>query len=432
VLIVIALVFLQLQFLVPIMIDRKSVLHSAQLVLVLGALVSIEGCGGGGDDASSLSSSDPQPSMLAATRVSLPQTPLKVTLEGMDEKGFNPMGAPITFRLSCHGFNQSAGSVTVFDNGTPLPREALRVTADSVTIALGLDEGRHQLKLQAVAIDGRPIEKTVQAWVGNAIIPLTVLDEAGNPASGARVLMKLGDDPQVRANLVTDGGGTGLFQNLPYRSFNLIATTADNKLGTRPASVIDGAVTMRLNGFRAASSIDNNNFAQGTAGWEIGAAPVAVLAHVEGNAGTVSPATPDYDLRLTTSGERQQSVSRTFEAEAGVRSVSVRYRYITEEVPAGWFGNQFNDFYNVSIRTRKAGGLVIDGNSLNGLGLSKFDSAGATGWFELEIPIAPGGDTVQVDAAVANVADGLLDSYLVVDRIEKKYSSPRVVRPGGH
>lgn len=237
----------------------------------------------------------------------------------------------------------------------------------------------------------------------------------------------------------------------------MIATTADNKLATRPASVFDGLVTMRLMGFKPSSGIDNNDFSQGLAGWEIGSSPVLIVPHTEGgstflkstanssstksriqrthetfdtvnrsaksvnNSILFSAATaPDYDLRLATLGEGQQSISRTFDVEDGVKSVLVRYRFITSEVPGGWYGSEFNDFYNVSVRTRNGGGLVTSGNSMNGMGLSAFDGNGATGWFETEIPVAPGGDTIQFDIAVANVADGFLNSQVIVDGIKKK------------
>ena len=128
----------------------------------------------------------------------------------------------------------------------------------------------------------------------------------------------------------------------------------------------------------------------------------------------------DFDLKLSTSGEGQQSISRTFEVEDGIKSVTVRFRFITSEVPGGYFGTEFNDFYNVSIRTLAGGGEITEGNSMNGLGLAAFDAAGATTWFETELPIAEGGDTVQVDVAVANVADGFLDSDVIVEIVKKK------------
>jgi Carboxypeptidase regulatory-like domain len=375
-------------------------------------------------------------------------------LEGASAKGFNAAGAPVTFRLSCPNLQISPDAVAVYDNGLPVPYETLSLTADSVTLTSGLASGRHELNLLAQDIYGYTIEASFTLWAGQFSIPVLVLDENGAAAAGVQVVAKLADDPTVTATLVTGADGRGVFANLPNRSYNIIAKASGNRTATRPASVFDGTVVMQLKGFKPASPIDNNDFSLGTAGWDIGTAPVAIINHIEGSptgsgpAGAVaSAAAPartaeasaaaaanlqpeaggasaaadaDLDLILNTSGEGQQSISRTFQVEQGYKSVTVRYRFITSEVPGGYFGTQFNDFFNVSIRSAQGGGSVVDGNSMNGLGLAAFDAGGATGWFESELPVNQQGDTIQVDVAVANVADGLFDSQVVVDVVKKK------------
>jgi hypothetical protein len=247
---------------------------------------------------------------------------------------------------------------------------------------------------------------------------------------------------------VTDASGQGAFTNLPDRTYNLVATAAGNLLATRPTFVSDGAVVLRLKGITPASPIDNNDFSLGLQGWNLGTAPVFLIDHIEGPLGFASaqsasvPVEPasraersnepsglpvsftslnptDHDLVLATRGEGQQSISRTFQVEPGVKSVRVRYRFVTSEVPGGFFGSEFNDFYNISLRTRTMNSSQNEGNSMNGLGLGSFDSAGATAWRETEIQIPEGGDTLQVDVAVANVADGFLDSFVIVDVVKK-------------
>jgi len=56
---------------------------------------------------------------------------------------------------------------------------------------------------------------------------------------------------------------------------------------------------------------------------------------------------------------------------------------------------------------------------MNGLGLAAFDANGATDWREVVLPVAAGGDRVQIDVTVANVADGFYDSYVVVDAVRE-------------
>jgi hypothetical protein len=377
-------------------------------------------------------------------------------LEGTTATGFNPAGAPITFRLSCPNLKIGPDTVIVYDNDLPVPYEAMSLATDSVTLRVGVTSGRHELNLLAQDIYGYTIEASYVLWAGEFSIPVLVIDENGVPTPGVKVTAKLSDDPTISATLITDSSGHGIFPNLPNRSYNIIAQGSGNRIATRPASVFDGTVVLRLNGFKPASAVDNNDFSLGTAGWEIGTAPVAIVEHVEDSPTGSGPAADaavadkiaaptreelsaalasnlqsensafsrtlegqDLDLALTTSGEGQQSVSRTFEVEPGYESVTVRYRFITTEVPGGYFGTEFNDFYNVSIRSIQ-GGSVIEGNSMNGLGLAVFDAGGATGWYESELPVNKQGDTVQINLAVANVADGLLDSQVVVDVVRKK------------
>lgn len=170
------------------------------------------------------------------------------TLEGASETGFTAAGAPITFRLSCPTLKAGTDSVVVYDNGMPLPHTALVLTDNSVTLASGLAGGRHKVELVAQDVYGFTIEKGVVLWVGNRGIAVLVTDEAGAPVPGAIVAAKLSDDPKVTARLVTDAKGRGTFTNLPDRSYRIVATTADNRLATRPVSVSGGLVTIRLVG----------------------------------------------------------------------------------------------------------------------------------------------------------------------------------------
>ena len=393
------------------------------------------------------------PGTLPDETESMPLSASTVFLQGADESTFFPAGTAITFRLSCPTLEMTSEAVVVYDNGLPLPFEALTLNEDEVTLTQGLGSGRHELHLLARDTFGAAIEGRFVLWVGEASVPVLVVDEADVPVEGAAVTIRLADDPQVSATLVTDASGAGTFRDLPNRSYNLRATAPENLLATQSTSVLDGTAVLRLEGFNEASTIDNNDFSQGTAGWDIGTAPVTIIPHVEDPpevdlppddreplARTPEAATraaevllprattswnsfgtgSDFDLVLTTSGEGQQSISRTFDVEPGTKSVPVRYRFITSEVPGGYFGTEFNDFFNVSIRSQKGGGSLTAGNSMNGLGLEAFTPSGVTGWFEAELQVSEDGDTVQVDIAVANVLDGLFDSQVVVDAVKEK------------
>ena len=372
-------------------------------------------------------------------------------IEGASPTTFNAAGSPVSFKLSCPTLDMTPDSVVVYLNDQPLPFSALALAPDRITLTEGLPSGRTEVVLLARDLYGFTIRQSVVLWAGSYTVPVRVLDPAGNVSPEATVTARLSDDPGVTATLVTDASGEGAFTNLPERSYNMVATAEGNLLATQPTSVFDGTVVLHLKGFEPASPIDNNDFSLELQGWNVGTAPVSLIGHNEGPMGLVSaqamfpsgapgsraerskelsglpvPSTPvealatNSDLVLVTKGEGQQSISRTFQVEPGVKSVTVRYRFVTSEVPGGYFGSKFNDFYNVSLRTKNGGQSKNDGNSMNGLGLGSFDSAGATDWRETELQIPKEGDTLQVDVAVANVADDLLDSYVIVDVVKKK------------
>jgi hypothetical protein len=375
-------------------------------------------------------------------------------LEGASTTTFNPAGSPVSFKLSCPTLEMTPDSVVVYLNDRPLPFSSLALAPDRVTLTGGLPSGRNEVVLLARDVYGFTIRQSVVLWAGIYTVPVRVLNPDGSAAPGASVTARLSDDPNVTATLVTDATGQGVFTNLPNRSYNMVATAAGNLLATQPTSVFDGTAVLRLNGFTPPSPIDNNDFSLGLLGWNLGTAPVFLISHIEGPMGFASSAAQaasmpvdrasraaltsdelsglpvpyasleamaaDNDLVLATRGEGQQSISRSFDVEAGVKSVTVRYRFLTTEVPGGWYGSEFNDFYNVSLRTVSGGQSINDGNSMNGLGLGAFDGAGATGWRETELQIPENGDTLQVNLAVANVADGYLNSYVIVDVVKKK------------
>jgi hypothetical protein len=77
---------------------------------------------------------------------------------------------------------------------------------------------------------------------------------------------------------------------------------------------------------------------------------------------------------------------------------------------------QYNDYYNIIIRS-DSGAFVTVTNSMNALGLGAFDASGATNWFTLVLPVPSNTKSVQYNVGVSNVADNLLDSEIIVDKV---------------
>jgi hypothetical protein len=366
-----------------------------------------------------------------------------VSLTGASVTGFNAAGQPVGLAVSAPGLDPATAAVLV--DGQPLEDDSWTAAVAGVTLPEGLWSGRHELALTGNDLDGRLVQADFVLWFGDSPLVVTVEDTTGAPAAEAAVEISLSDDPEVQASGTTDAQGRLEVSSLPDRSFAVTARTADNRLATAAVTGTAQEVTLVVEGMNPSSPVANNDFSLGLDGWNTGTAPVSLVEHVEGPlpgpalaakpkarrtpADSVNPFGPaagdakaaaDFDLQVMTMGEGPQSVSRTFDVAEGTRYVTVRYRFVTSEVPGGWFGSQYNDYFSVSIRSRYAGDMVSASNSMNGLGLGAFDAGGATAWVETKMRVSEDGDSVQFDLSVANVADDLLDSYLVVDLVEEK------------
>jgi plastocyanin len=386
-------------------------------------------------------------------------SPGALALASPSEQTFAPLGGPVRFELTGATLSADPSDVRAFANGQELPSGNLQLDGDAVVLNGALSMGSNELLVLAADNAGRALSAKAYLWAGSATFQVAVADENGQPAEGALVSARLGDDQSIRSEAISSNG-LATFQNVPNWTIVLQAQASGNRFATAAAFGGDGFASLRLRGFDAPSLVDNNDFSQGTAGWNIVGAPVQILPHVEGGGGLPQPllgmarvgglkeapasvaaprdrraeaarftpppaeafaVTADMDLVLNTLGEGARAVSRAFPVAPGASSIVVRFRFITSEVPGGWFGSEFNDYYSVSIRSQGGGDANADSNTMNGLGLPAFDGAGATAWREVTLPVNQAGDVIQVDALVANVADGLFDSQVVVDVVEEQF-----------
>jgi hypothetical protein len=339
-----------------------------------------------------------------------PLTNAKIGMKVVDAKlSPDPVGTTATL----NGYSVTGASLTLQTNFVGLSGVSLQSGANKIVVT-----GKDTLGL---AFSG-----TVTVYAGTSSMTVTCKDELGAAVSGATVTATLVDDNSIISTGTTDAGGQVTLTNLAARTFIIDARKiAGNLYGTAGAIGSQSAVTVTLKGFNPISLIDNNDISLGTTdGWEFTAGTVTVTTHEETpplgeTLGKGFRALTDYDLTLTTSGEGPQTLSRTFMVGAGTTAITTRYKFITSEVPGGYFGSKFNDYFSVTIRTLSGGGLATEANSMNGLGLAAFSAGGATDWREVTLPVSISGDTVQVDVVVANVGDGAYDSQVIVDKISE-------------
>lgn len=377
-----------------------------------------------------------------------------LTLEGVTETGLNSADAGLKFLLKTSTFSTDPTEIKLTINEKPVDPAVLQVTSEQILVPVKLDDGRNDIVFKAYDSVGRPVYMQKTIWAGSHQLVVAIVDSNGAPVTGnVDVKLTLSDAPEI-AETLKISGGQATFSNVPDRTVIVEARSSDNSSGTAGAVGSDGTVNLQVLKFNQSDSVDNNDFSQGLAGYVYGSSPVTLVPHVEQvGPAYVSPASAsvsanamsssrvarqsairqqlaaassaptaasgNMDASLSTSGEGPQKMSRTFTIKPGTSSVSVRYRFVTSEVPGGYFGSQYNDYFSVTIRS-KSGGTVTESNTMNGLGLAAFDANGSTAWKTLKLQTDKQGDEVQVDLTVANVADGLLDSQLIVDLISEK------------
>ena len=351
-----------------------------------------------------------------------------LALVGATPDTFVSRASGLRFSLNGADFDATAADVVLTLNGTRVPAGSLAIEPHLLTANVTLADGRNDISFKAYDTVGRPLYYKTTLWAGSSTLRVNLVNPDGTPfTQSASVVAALSDDAGVTAEATTSAGSV-TFSNVPVRTILIKAKGANNEIGTAGVVGFSGTVTIKMTGFNAPSTVDNNDISLGTDGWVIGpGARVTVIPHQEIISGllTANAATAplksivDQDIMLGTSGEGERSVSRTFITSRGTTGVKIRYRFITSEVPGGYFGTQYNDYFRVSLRSQRGGGSASETNSMNGLGLGAFTGAGETNWREITLRVDSAGDTIQADAAVANVADGLLDSQVVIDFVEE-------------
>jgi hypothetical protein len=398
----------------------------------------------------------------------------QVSLVGVSETTFNPQVGTLFFKISGTTFSSDPADILVMINNQEVSANTIVLSADTIAVTYTFKEGVNNLLLSANDVDGGGLIKEANLWAGSYSMTVKVVDENLQPVTGAVVTAKLGDNQAVVSEAITINGQVK-FDNLPVRTLLFAAVYDKWHFGTTAAVGNVGTVGLRFLGVEPSSSIDNNDFSLGsTEGWNVGNAPVRLIPHVEFSPTVfssanvmnqkkmnVQPSLPsatnegvnsdrrvlwkkfqeqhselsnnsfitdmvnletttnqNLDLELSTYAEGGQSVSRTFTTKPATKNVIMRYQFITSEVPGGFYGSKYNDFFTVALRSPSAG-LIMTSRTMNSFRISDFDANGATAWHQLSLPVK-GGEDVQVSVLVANIGDGIYDSQVRIDLIEER------------
>ncbi len=371
-------------------------------------------------------------------------------ISNLDPSKFNEVNLPICFDLT-NGFTIAQGSASLVITNDGITTS---VTAFEYNTLLGqlctesgvaTSDGKMDLEFRADTTSGQSIELLTSVVAGSSTVTVNLLADNGDVFTGiARVSAQSADISSVQAVAdITDGSGYAVLTNIPSRTLIVSAQGGGNEAGfagvVPDSPGISSSIDIIMTTFKAPSDIANNNFSQGTAGWLLpndligagGLEKVSIVAHDE-NVGPgqgsrrhrrrAQSSLIDNDLMVSTAGvEGQSSVSRTFNVADNITEVKVRYRFQTDEVPGGYYGSRWNDFFFINIRTAENDPFDSQPRvmaAMNDFQLNEFDqSTGEMAWKELSLVLPAVSPIVQVNVGVANVDDNLFDSSVYIDYI---------------
>jgi hypothetical protein len=261
------------------------------------------------------------------------------------------------------------------------------------------------LSIMALTEDGVAVIKSFQLNFGSNNMPIRVLDPTGSPKAGVLVEAEATTFPGLQAFCTTDATGQCSIVNLPIVTIGLVAKSDNNSIGVYGLATTTSLVTLQLMSFDdplAGATFDDS---VGTSGW------------TGGTQSLTKKMKRDTSLVVSSNGKSTpQSAKKSLAIHPFTKQVFIKYKFITIEVPKGYFGSKYNDYYSVTIRAN-TGTVVTVTNSMNALGLGAFDSTGATDWFTMSMSVPAGTTSVEYNIAVSNVGDSIYDSQVKVASI---------------
>ena len=133
--------------------------------------------------------------------------------------------------------------------------------------------------------------------------------------------------PGLTGSCTTDASGKCTIENLPGTTIGLVVRKDDNSIAVNGLAPTTVQVTLKLLPFvtpKPGASFDIDN---GTAGWTGGTLQQSLKIK------------RDTTLVVNTNGQYTlQSASNSFPASEGTKTAYIKYRFITSEVPGGYFG----------------------------------------------------------------------------------------------
>jgi len=274
------------------------------------------------------SSAIPYPSAMPKTNMTIgnftkPPCIPTIELDGVAENVFNAKDQPFSIKITnCSPFSSKAPSI--MSNFKQI--SGLQVTDGSIAVPAGAIADEYVvLSLFALDTNGYPIIKSWELHFGSVAMPVLILNPDDTPAAGVKVEANATIYPGLTATCTTDAAGKCSFQCLPGTTISLVARKDDNSIavdGLAPSTV---EISLKLLPFVAPAS--GSSFGSGLTGWTGGSLQQSVKVK------------RDTTLVVNTNGQFDlQSASSSFPASETTKKAYIKYRFITSEVPGGYFG----------------------------------------------------------------------------------------------
>ncbi|KAF1993873.1 hypothetical protein P154DRAFT_48574 [Amniculicola lignicola CBS 123094] len=246
-----------------------------------------------------------------------------IELDGVDELAYNAKNTPFSVKLtSCAKFQ--VDSTTAFANFKAIPE--LTVTEDTITFP-GFTEDYVLISVFALDTNESPIIESWELHFGSVNMPILILNPDDTPAEGVRVKADATAYPGLTGSCTTDVSGQCTLQNLPGTTISLVARKDDNSIAVNGLAPTTVQVTLKLLPFVTPNPDASFEIDNGMAGWTGGQLQQSLKIK------------RDTTLVVNTNGQYTlQSASNSFPASEGTKQVYIKYRFITSEVPGGFFG----------------------------------------------------------------------------------------------
>lgn len=224
---------------------------------------------------------------------------------------------------------------------------SVEVNGNIVMVSGALKNGINKFEITGLDTSGNTIISELTIWSGGNDLVIEVLDENNIKIPNAEVKIFL-DKGGYSFTKVADSDGNVTFNNLPD-GFELgITGTSGPKFGSKVTRSIDSTETLTLRSPNPASSIDNNDFSQGTDGWDTSNALTEIVSSNlpgEGN-----------DLVIKTFRNGESIVRRTFVHPNQGDTLKLGYKFEAENL---------NDRFEITIRGVNSGKISRKSGSIN-------------------------------------------------------------------